>query len=86
MGNREEKMGGRRGTGEKERFSLPALFFLPILLLVGNANILPGKTTTCFFPDRTSSFPPSNVCHFALQCNQFNCDDEATTEAVKRSL
>ena len=37
-----------------------------------NANILPGKTTTCFFPDRRSSFLPSNVCHFASQ-RQYTC-------------
>ena len=45
-------------------------------LLGGNDNVLPGKTTTCFFPDRTLPFPPSNGSHFASQRNQFNRDNE----------
>ena len=54
-------------------------------LLGGNDNVLSGRATTCFFPDRMSSFLPSNGCHFALQRNQSTETTNATTKTIKRS-
>ena len=33
----------------------------------GNDNVLPGKMHIVVFPERTLSFPISNICHFASQ-------------------
>ena len=43
------------------------------------------RVKTCVFPDRTSSFPPSNGCHFASQRNQSTVTTNATTETAKCS-
>ena len=42
----------------------------------GNDDVLSGKKHVVLFPSRTLAFPPSNACHFALQCNQFNRENE----------
>ena len=48
-------------------------------LLGRNDHVLSGKKHVAVFPGRTLAFPPSNVCHFASQRNQFNryneCDN-----------
>ena len=52
---------------------------------IRNDDVLSGKKHVVAHPDRTLSFPPSNGCHFASQCNQSTVTTNATTKTVKRS-